>query len=85
VAGTVGARVMVTLRWRSVQGKPAARRGRKARDLGSERTGDRPAAGPAGDTSYEVRDVKANLARFTTALMLLALSALSLGAGMRWY
>jgi hypothetical protein len=29
--------------------------------------------------------VKANLARFTTALMLLALSALSLGAGMRWY
>jgi hypothetical protein len=29
--------------------------------------------------------VKANLARFTTALALLALMALSLGAGVRWY
>jgi hypothetical protein len=28
--------------------------------------------------------VKANLARFTTAVMLLASMALSLGAGMRW-
>jgi hypothetical protein len=29
--------------------------------------------------------VKANLARFTTAIMLLASMALSLGAGMRWW
>jgi hypothetical protein len=29
-------------------------------------------------------DVKANLARFTMALMLLASMALTLGAGMRW-
>jgi hypothetical protein len=29
--------------------------------------------------------VKANLARFTTALMLLATMAMSLGAGMRWW
>jgi hypothetical protein len=29
--------------------------------------------------------VKANLARFTWALMLLAVMAMSVGAGMRWY
>jgi hypothetical protein len=29
--------------------------------------------------------VKANLARFTTAIALLASVALSLGAGIRWY
>ncbi len=29
--------------------------------------------------------MKANLARFTTAIALLATIALSLGAGMRWY
>jgi hypothetical protein len=29
--------------------------------------------------------VKANLARFTWALTLLAVMALSVGAGMRWY
>jgi hypothetical protein len=29
--------------------------------------------------------VKANLARFTWALTLLAIMALSIGAGMRWY
>jgi hypothetical protein len=29
--------------------------------------------------------VKANLARFTTAIALLAALALSLGAGIRWY
>jgi hypothetical protein len=29
--------------------------------------------------------VKANLARFTTALTLLATMAMSLGAGMRWW
>jgi hypothetical protein len=31
------------------------------------------------------RTVKANLARFTWALMLLASMALTIGAGMRWY
>jgi hypothetical protein len=30
-------------------------------------------------------DVKANLARFTVALSLLATMALTLGAGIRWY
>jgi hypothetical protein len=30
-------------------------------------------------------NVKANLARFTTALALLATMALSLGAGSRWF
>jgi hypothetical protein len=29
--------------------------------------------------------MKANLARFTTAIALLASMAMSLGAGMRWY
>jgi len=29
--------------------------------------------------------VKANLARFTMAIMLLACMALTVGAGMRWY
>jgi hypothetical protein len=29
--------------------------------------------------------VKANLARFTLRIMLLAAMALSIGAGMRWY
>jgi hypothetical protein len=29
--------------------------------------------------------VKANLARFTTAIAILATMALSLGAGMRWF
>jgi hypothetical protein len=29
--------------------------------------------------------VKANLARFTTAIALLATMAMSLGAGIRWY
>jgi hypothetical protein len=29
--------------------------------------------------------VKANLARFTAAIALLATMAMSLGAGMRWY
>jgi hypothetical protein len=30
-------------------------------------------------------DVKANLARFTVAVSLLATMALTLGAGIRWY
>jgi hypothetical protein len=33
----------------------------------------------------EVSNVRAKLARFTTAIALLAMTALSLGAGMRWW
>jgi hypothetical protein len=66
-----------------VQGKPAARRGRKARDL---RLGeDRPAAGSTAQQRTRGNEVKANLARFATALALLATMALSLGAGTRWF
>jgi hypothetical protein len=36
-------------------------------------------------TALEGVIVKANLARFTTAIALLALMAASLGAGMRWW
>jgi len=65
-----------------VQGKPVARRGRKARGL----VRDSPAAdSPACPVSKRRRNiVKANLARFTWALMLLASMALTIGAGMRW-
>jgi hypothetical protein len=66
-----------------VQGKPVVRRGRKARDLRSK-TARLPIA------EHIVRDskestVKANLARFTGALALLASLALTIGAGVRWY
>jgi len=67
-----------------VQGKPAARWGRKARDL--RFSVDRPVAGPEVRlTLVRYRIVKANLARFTMALTLLASMALSLGAGIKWY
>jgi hypothetical protein len=68
---------------RTAQGKPVARRGRKARDLYSAET----ARLPVRTVRLHVRDwtVKANLGRFTTALALLATLALSLGAGVRWY
>jgi hypothetical protein len=65
-----------------VQGKPVARRGRKARDLPSE---DRPVAETQDAThSRGVETVKANLARFTWAVAMLASMALTIGAGMRW-
>jgi hypothetical protein len=72
------------LRRRTVQGKPVARRGRKARGLP---TGDGPAAGLKDETVVSEREphVKAILARFTMAAMLLASMALTLGAGVRWY
>lgn len=67
-----------------VQGKPAARRGRKARDLHHE-TARLPrierTSLPRGRGEL---DVKANLARFTWAVMLIGAMALSVGAGMRW-
>jgi hypothetical protein len=47
--------------------------------------GDRPAAGSKARSRLEEPTVKANLARFTTALALLATMALSLGAGTRWF
>ena len=66
-----------------VQGKPVARRGRKARDLRRE-----TARLPIQECRTFIEKehiVKANLARFTWALMLLASLALTVGAGMRWY
>jgi hypothetical protein len=66
-----------------VQGKPVARRGRKARDL-RRKTARLPIAGPVAQTQRS-RTVKANLARFTGALALLASLAHTIGAGIRWY
>ena len=69
--------------YRIVQGKPVARRGRKARDLSSE-TARLPVL-PASTPSVKKEQlVKANLARFTWALTLLASMALTVGAGIRW-
>ena len=65
----------------TVQGKPVARRGRKARDLAARPPGCRPDRNQATD---EVASVKAILARFTVALTLLASMALTLGAGVKW-
>ena len=47
---------------------------------------DSPVAGAKNGMALLERDssVKANLARFTTALVILASMALVLGAGMRW-
>jgi hypothetical protein len=63
--------------------------GQTRREAGTQSQGsrsrDRPAAGPEGVKSHEGDTVKANLARFTTALALLATMALSLGAGTRWF
>ena len=64
-----------------VQGKPVARRGRKTRDL------TETARLPPPERHVLLMKgatVKANLARFTWALTLLAIMALSTGAGMRW-
>ena len=66
----------------TVQGKPVARRGRKARDLPRE-TARLPGSRCHPDRLEGV-DVKANLARFTWAVALLASMALTIGAGMRW-
>jgi hypothetical protein len=52
---------------------------------GSAHSADGPVAGAGmAKLSLEGTLVKANLARFTFALALLASMALSLGAGMRW-
>jgi hypothetical protein len=65
----------------TVQGKPAARRGRKARDLIETA---RPPVQERTDPLEREEIVKANLARFTWVLMLLAAMALTVGAGIRW-
>jgi hypothetical protein len=65
-----------------VQGKPVARRGRKARDL-PRKTARLP--GSFVGIDLEVVPVKSILARFTVALSLLATMALTLGAGVKWY
>lgn len=77
-----GTRTTIVLRPRTVQGKPVARRRRKARDLDSLEAARPP--GRRRSLGNEVQIVKANLARFTTAIALLASIALSLGAGIRW-
>jgi hypothetical protein len=65
-----------------VQGKPVARRGRKARDLLRKNARlPRPRCRHP-DIGSDI--VKANLARFTWAVALLASMALAIGAGMRW-
>jgi hypothetical protein len=78
----VSARAAFCLSARTVvQGKPVARRGRKTRDLSeTARLPTRERLVLLGRETV----VKANLARFTWALTLLAFIALSIGAGMRW-
>jgi hypothetical protein len=75
-------RATIVLRRRAVQGKLAVRRGRKARDLGSD---SRPPGRRTVDAiSISRCIVKANLARFTWVIALLTSVALSVGAGIRW-
>jgi hypothetical protein len=64
------------------QGKPVARRGRKARDL--LETARLPAQECLSFIPERECFVKAKLTRFTWALTMLAAMALSVGAGMRW-
>jgi hypothetical protein len=65
-----------------VQGKPVVRRGRKARDLPAK-TAQLP-IDRRNPRLTRSQIVKANLARFTWALALLASMALTGGAGLRW-
>jgi len=67
--------------WITVQGKPVVRRGRKARGL-LRKTARLP--GSVASSIIEVNPVKAILARFTLAVSLLAMTALTLGAGVKW-
>ena len=67
------------------------RPGQTRREAGTQSqgspSGDRPAAeiGASGIPFREGEPVKANLARFTWAIMLLGSMALTVGAGIRWY
>jgi hypothetical protein len=74
---------MSASRWTTVQGKPGVNRGRKARDLPPGKTARLPESS-AGMQPFRGGAVKANLARFTVAVSLLATMALSLGAGLKW-
>ncbi len=81
---TVHGERLSSLRSTTVQGKPVARRGRKARDLRTE-TARPPIRECVSTFLLEGREhVKANLARFTWAVMLVAAMPLATGAGMRW-
>ena len=65
------------------------RPGQTRREAGTQSQGssseDSPVAGvPHNNSTLEVNTVKANLARFTMALSILATMALTLGAGVKW-
>ena len=72
------------LRRSIAQGKPVARRGRKARDLPSTETARLPRTRRHSTDSKE-SNVKGNLVRLTMAMALVASLALTVGAGLRWY
>jgi hypothetical protein len=78
----VGREGQALLHQLTVQGKPVARRGRKARDL-PRKTARLP--GNDDPTGSKESDVKGNLVRLTWALALVASLALTIGAGLRWY
>ena len=59
------------------------RRGRKARDL-HPKTARLPISEDVALQTRKESNVKANLARFTWALAILASMALTIGAGVRW-
>ena len=70
---------------RLARGKPAARRGRKARDLdAATRNGETARLPCRWHRKHGSNGVKATLARFTAAVVVLASMALTLGAGIRW-
>ena len=79
----VGREAQVLLHRLTVQGKPVARRGRKARDL-LRKTARLPGNDDPQQTQKE-SDVKGNLVRLTWALALVASMALTIGAGLRWW
>ena len=68
-----------------VQGKPVARRGRKARDLRPE-AARLPIQEPTGPHGGKEKRMKANLARFMQAIMLLGAMGfmISVSLGIRW-
>jgi hypothetical protein len=67
------------------------RPGQTRREAGTQSQGSSPEDRPAADHRSHIdpdskeSNVKANLARFTGALALLASLALTIGAGVRWY
>jgi hypothetical protein len=84
--------VLGTIRdgWSVRSARSLDRPGQTRREAGTQSQGslirDRPAAGPASVVFFVKKEqlVKANLARFTWALTLLASMALTVGAGIRW-